>query len=70
MTTQNRRNDQMTIHPLVRLARQARAWAGEELRYRQALRELRQLDDRDLDDLALGRADLPGLARQHARSGV
>ena len=60
----------MTIHPLVRLARQARAWAGEELRYRQALRELRQLDDRDLDDLALGRADLPGLARQHARAGV
>jgi uncharacterized protein YjiS (DUF1127 family) len=60
----------MTIHPLVRLARQARAWTGEELRYRQALRELRQLDNRDLDDLALGRADLPGLARQHARAGA
>ena len=57
----------MTIHPIHQLARQARAWAGEELRYRQALRELRRLDDRDLDDLALGRADLPGLARQHAR---
>jgi uncharacterized protein YjiS (DUF1127 family) len=60
----------MTIHPLVRLARQARAWAGEELRYRQALRELRQLDGRDLDDLALGRADLPERARQHARAGI
>jgi uncharacterized protein YjiS (DUF1127 family) len=57
----------MTIHPFVKLARQARAWAGEELRYRQDLRELQRLDDRDLDDLALGRADLPGLARQHAR---
>jgi uncharacterized protein YjiS (DUF1127 family) len=57
----------MTIHPFVKLARQARAWAGEELRYRQAQRELQRLDDRDLDDLALGRADLPGLARQHAR---
>jgi uncharacterized protein YjiS (DUF1127 family) len=60
----------MTIHPIVKLARQARAWASEELRYRQALRELQRLDDRDLDDLALGRADLPGLARQHARGGV
>jgi uncharacterized protein YjiS (DUF1127 family) len=60
----------MTIHPLVRLARQARTWAGEEFRYRQALCELRRLDDRDLDDLALGRADLPGLARQHARASA
>jgi hypothetical protein len=30
-------------------------------------RELRRLDDRDLDDLNLGRGDLPGLARRHAR---
>jgi uncharacterized protein YjiS (DUF1127 family) len=60
----------MTIHPIVKLARQARAWAGEELRYRQALRELRQLDGRDLDDLALGRADLRERARQYARVGI
>jgi uncharacterized protein YjiS (DUF1127 family) len=31
------------------------------------VRELRRLDDRDLDDLNLGRGDLPGLARCHAR---
>ena len=39
----------------------------EEVRYRRALRALRRLDDRDLDDLDLGRGDLPGLARRHAR---
>ena len=44
-----------------------RARVDEELRYRRALRELRRLDDRDLDDLNLGRGDLPGLARRHAR---
>ncbi len=44
-----------------------RARIGEELRYRRALRELRRLDDRGLDDLDLGRGDLPGLARRHAR---
>ena len=42
------------------------ARAGEEVRYRLALRELRRLDDRDLDDLALGRGDLLGLARATA----
>jgi uncharacterized protein YjiS (DUF1127 family) len=54
--------------------RQPRVWAkqlgarlGEEIRYRRALHELHQLDDRDLDDLDLGRADLPALARRHAR---
>ena len=35
-------------------------------RYRVALRELNRLDERDLDDLALGRGDLPGLAWRHA----
>ena len=35
-------------------------------RYRLALRELNRLDERDLDDLALGRGDLPGLAWRHA----
>ena len=41
---------------------------GEELRYVQARIVLNRLDDRDLDDLALGRGDLPGLARAHARA--
>ena len=37
-------------------------------RYRRALWELNSLDDRDLDDLALGRCDLPGLAWKHAQA--
>jgi uncharacterized protein YjiS (DUF1127 family) len=41
-------------------------WTRQRVRYHRALRELRRLDDRDLDDLGLGRADLPGLARRHA----
>ncbi len=45
-------------------------WRGLRARVREEvvyLRELRRLDDRDLDDLNLGRGDLPGLARRHAR---
>jgi uncharacterized protein YjiS (DUF1127 family) len=42
------------------LWRKVRARVGEEVRYRRALRELRRLDDRDLDDLDLGRGDLAG----------
>lgn len=37
-------------------------------RYRRALWELNQLDDRDLDDLAIGRGDLPALAWHHAQT--
>ena len=40
-------------------------WARLQGRYRQALHELNQLDDRDLDDLGIGRGDLPDLARRH-----
>ena len=40
----------------------ARRW----IRYRRALDELRRLDDRDLDDLNLARADFPELAWRHA----
>jgi uncharacterized protein YjiS (DUF1127 family) len=47
--------------------RRLRARITEEVSYRRSLRELRRLDDRDLDDLNLGRGDLPGLARRHAR---
>jgi uncharacterized protein YjiS (DUF1127 family) len=39
---------------------------AEGARYRRAPRELRRLDGRDLGDLAIGRADLPRLARRHA----
>jgi uncharacterized protein YjiS (DUF1127 family) len=52
------------------LWRGLRARVDEELRYRRALRELRRLDDRDLDDLNLGRGDLPGLARRHAHEAT
>jgi uncharacterized protein YjiS (DUF1127 family) len=47
-------------------ARQLRARHDEKLRYRRALHELNQLDDRELDDLDLARADLPALAWRHA----
>jgi uncharacterized protein YjiS (DUF1127 family) len=43
-----------------------RARVGEELRYRRAPRALHRLDDRDLDDLDLARADFPELAWRHA----
>lgn len=46
-------------------ARQVRARFDEKLRYRRALHELHQLDDRELDDLDLARADLPALAWRH-----
>jgi uncharacterized protein YjiS (DUF1127 family) len=36
------------------------------VRYERALRELRRIDARDLDDLNLGQADLPALAWRHA----
>ena len=49
------------------LWRGLRARVGEEVLYRRSLRELRRLDDRDLDDLDLGRGGLPGHARRHAR---
>src|SRR5215207_7474574 len=52
------------------LWRGLRARVGEEVSYWRSLRELRRLDDRDLDDLDLGRGDLPGLARQHAREAT
>jgi uncharacterized protein YjiS (DUF1127 family) len=47
--------------------RRVARWIGEGIRYRRALHELRRLDGGDLDELNLGRADLPGLAERHAR---
>lgn len=48
-----------------------RAWSrgAAAIRFRRALRELNQLDDRELEELGLGRGDLPTLARRHVRSG-
>ncbi|HMR29338.1 MAG TPA: DUF1127 domain-containing protein [Geminicoccaceae bacterium] len=48
------------------LARKAAARLATGVRYLRALRELNRLDDRDLDDLAIGRHDLPALALRHA----
>ena len=42
------------------------AWLDQRARYRQAMRELHRLDNRDLDELAIGRADFPALAERHA----
>ena len=56
--------------PGAALAHRVVARLAEEVRYHWALHELRRLDDRDLDDLDLGRGDLPGLARRHARGEV
>jgi uncharacterized protein YjiS (DUF1127 family) len=36
------------------------------IRYYRAMRALSRLDQRDLDDLAIGSADFPALARRHA----
>jgi uncharacterized protein YjiS (DUF1127 family) len=47
-------------------ARQVRASFHQKVRYRRALHELRQLDDRELDGLNLAHADLPALAWRHA----
>ena len=48
-------------------AKQLWARLGEEIRYRRALHELHQLDNRDLDDLDLARADFPALASRDAK---
>ena len=43
-------------------------YARTSYRYRRALWELNSLDDRDLDDLAIGRGELPGIACKHAQA--
>jgi uncharacterized protein YjiS (DUF1127 family) len=40
-------------------------WGRRKVLFNRALRELHQLDDRDLDDLVIGRADFPELAWRH-----
>lgn len=36
------------------------------LRYRETVRELSQLTDRELDDLGISRFQIDGIAREHA----
>ena len=36
------------------------------MRYRETVRELSQLSDRELDDLGISRFQIDGIARQHA----
>ena len=50
------------------LARRVGRGVREAYRYRHALQQLDRLDDRDLDDLALGRGDLPALAWRYAQA--
>ncbi|UVF22675.1 DUF1127 domain-containing protein (plasmid) [Microvirga terrae] len=38
------------------------------LHYRQVIRELMQLSDRELDDIGISRNDIDGIARQSAAS--
>ncbi|HEX2137910.1 MAG TPA: DUF1127 domain-containing protein [Microvirga sp.] len=37
------------------------------LQYRETVRELSHLSDRELDDLGISRYDIEAIARQHAR---
>ena len=41
-------------------------WTRQRIRYHRALHELHRLDDRDLDDINIARADFPELAWRHA----
>ena len=41
-------------------------WGRQQIRYRLALNELRGLDDRDLDDIAVAREDFHDLAWRHS----
>jgi uncharacterized protein YjiS (DUF1127 family) len=45
-------------------------WARQRIRYHRALHELQRLDDRNLADIGLARADIGRFARAAARPGV
>ncbi len=47
----------------VPLGMRLRAWLKERRRRARLARELAQLDDRDLTDLGIGRADFPAIIR-------
>ncbi len=53
---------------LRKLAERFRGWLAERRTYRRTLRELMELDDRELDDIGIARGDIRRIARQLARS--
>ena len=48
---------------IVLIVSKTRAW----LRYRETVRELERLSDRELSDLGIGRGDIKDIARQTSR---
>ena len=41
-------------------------WGHQQIRYQRAMKELRSLDDRDLDDIDIAREDFRDLAWRHS----
>ena len=56
------RKERMRKMLIAKLIRWFRAWT----RYRQGLRELSQLDDRELADIGIARSEIPEIAWQDA----
>jgi uncharacterized protein YjiS (DUF1127 family) len=54
------------LAPRIAAAKGAFGKLAAWLCYQRALHELRRLDDRDLDDIGIGRVDFPALAWRHA----
>jgi uncharacterized protein YjiS (DUF1127 family) len=54
------------LAPRIVVAKGALGKLAVWIRYQRALHELRRLDDRDLDDIGIGRVDFPALAWRHA----
>jgi uncharacterized protein YjiS (DUF1127 family) len=50
------------MFPIKTLAEKFSAWR----RYRDAVRELSELNDRELSDIGIARDDIDAIARQHA----
>ena len=53
-----------------RLTHRLGAWFDEQRRYHETLRELRRLDDRELDDIGIARRDIPSIARKSAATAA
>jgi uncharacterized protein YjiS (DUF1127 family) len=45
-------------------------WTRRQIRYRTAISKLRRLDNDDLDELGIGRADFPELAWRHVNGAA
>jgi uncharacterized protein YjiS (DUF1127 family) len=54
------------VAPRIAAAKGALGKLAVWIRYERALHTLRRLDDRDLDDIGIGRVDFPALAWRHA----